>query len=90
MNVYRGVFEQGLEGNHAFCRNPDGDIKPWCWVDHNNFIFGYCQLPVCSATTPPPITMPPAEVIGKKGFGQRPCSSTKFHCPSMVRYSEQR
>lgn len=49
--------EKGL-GNHNFCRNPDGDSRPWCWVRSNRNEFDYCVVPRCSElfTTAQPIT----------------------------------
>ncbi|XP_010615406.1 tissue-type plasminogen activator isoform X4 [Fukomys damarensis] len=36
-------------GTHNYCRNPDGDAKPWCHVlkDHKP-TWEYCDLPQCS------------------------------------------
>ncbi|XP_065921575.1 uncharacterized protein [Magallana gigas] len=50
--------EKGL-GNHNFCRNPDGDSRPWCWVRSNRNEFDYCVVPRCSelVTTDQPIAM---------------------------------
>lgn len=49
---------QGL-GNHNYCRNPDGDSRPWCWVRSNRNEFDYCVVPRCSelVTTDQPIAM---------------------------------
>ncbi|KAL8565021.1 hypothetical protein ACOMHN_003397 [Nucella lapillus] len=38
-------------GDHNYCRNPDGDARPWCWVAKGKF--GFCPIPECSATTTP-------------------------------------
>ncbi|RXM33286.1 Prothrombin [Acipenser ruthenus] len=38
--------EVKLVGNH--CRNPDGDMEgPWCYVDHPNITFDYCNIKLC-------------------------------------------
>lgn len=37
--------ETGL-GDHNFCRNPDRDEAPWCWISPGNFEF--CDIPKCS------------------------------------------
>ncbi|KAL5019244.1 hypothetical protein ScPMuIL_004966 [Solemya velum] len=56
-------LDSGL-GDHNFCRNPDGDKQPWCWVDVNRGKFGYCSIPLCedlatsTATTPTHVTGP--------------------------------
>ncbi|XP_076126390.1 tissue-type plasminogen activator [Alosa pseudoharengus] len=39
-------------GNHNYCRNPDGDSKPWCYVYKGTQIaWEFCTLPTC-ATEP--------------------------------------
>uniref|UniRef100_A0A2K6V017 Tissue-type plasminogen activator n=1 Tax=Saimiri boliviensis boliviensis TaxID=39432 RepID=A0A2K6V017_SAIBB len=36
-------------GKHNFCRNPDGDTKPWCHVLKNRWLtWEYCDMPSCS------------------------------------------
>ncbi|XP_061049239.1 hyaluronan-binding protein 2 [Eubalaena glacialis] len=37
-------------GEHNFCRNPDGDKKPWCFFKVNNakVKWEYCDVPACS------------------------------------------
>ncbi|XP_067884449.1 kremen protein 2-like isoform X2 [Heterodontus francisci] len=41
--------EWGL-GNHNYCRNPDGDVQPWCYVSENEegIYWKYCNIPSCS------------------------------------------
>ncbi|XP_068164490.1 hepatocyte growth factor activator [Antennarius striatus] len=35
-------------GDHAFCRNPDGDRKPWCYTLKDSAIsWEYCSVPSC-------------------------------------------
>ncbi|XP_029696137.1 hepatocyte growth factor activator isoform X4 [Takifugu rubripes] len=35
-------------GDHAFCRNPDGDKMPWCYTLSDGAIsWDYCRLPSC-------------------------------------------
>ncbi|MGH0159483.1 UNVERIFIED_CONTAM: hypothetical protein FKN15_056283 [Acipenser sinensis] len=35
-----------LVENH--CRNPDGDLEgPWCYIDHPNITFDYCNIKLC-------------------------------------------
>ncbi|XP_077377887.1 kremen protein 1 isoform X1 [Festucalex cinctus] len=40
--------EGGL-GSHNYCRNPDGDVQPWCYIaDHEDGIYWrYCDIPTC-------------------------------------------
>ncbi|PNJ34674.1 PLAT isoform 7 [Pongo abelii] len=36
-------------GKHNYCRNPDGDAKPWCHVLKNRRLtWEYCDVPSCS------------------------------------------
>ncbi|XP_061565609.1 hepatocyte growth factor activator isoform X1 [Cololabis saira] len=35
-------------GEHAYCRNPDGDKKPWCYTVNDSAIsWEYCDVPSC-------------------------------------------
>lgn len=38
-------------GEHNFCRNPDGDKKPWCFIKVNSgkVKWEYCDVSACSA-----------------------------------------
>ncbi|KAJ1126109.1 hypothetical protein NDU88_004518 [Pleurodeles waltl] len=40
--------ELGL-GNHNYCRNPDGDVQPWCYVSETEegVYWKYCDIPSC-------------------------------------------
>ncbi|XP_060228838.1 coagulation factor XII isoform X2 [Meriones unguiculatus] len=62
--TYRNVTaERALSwglGQHAFCRNPDGDARPWCFVWSGDRLgWDYCDLPPCATLTPAP--RPPLE-----------------------------
>lgn len=36
-------------GRHNYCRNPDGDAKPWCHVlKDGKLTWEYCDVPLCS------------------------------------------
>nr|XP_048291847.1 kremen protein 2 isoform X2 [Myodes glareolus] len=36
-------------GAHNFCRNPDGDVQPWCYVPETEegIYWRYCDIPTC-------------------------------------------
>lgn len=61
-------------GSHNYCRNPDGANKPWCWVDHERLMIGFCEIPTCSTTLEPtiPTPAPPEETK---------CPNNEFFCP---------
>ncbi|KAI4550793.1 hypothetical protein MJT46_018300 [Ovis ammon polii x Ovis aries] len=50
-NVFMEDAEAHGIGEHNFCRNPDGDKKPWCFFKVNNakVKWEYCDVPACSA-----------------------------------------
>ncbi|XP_076824954.1 plasminogen-like [Clavelina lepadiformis] len=53
-------YPYGGLGDHNFCRSPDNDTRPWCFVQSTLAVWEYCQVPVCHAittTTTPTTTM---------------------------------
>ncbi|KAK9530357.1 hypothetical protein VZT92_011863 [Zoarces viviparus] len=45
-------------GPHNYCRNPDGDDQPWCYINKNGTLkWEYCKVRKCSGApaTPPTI-----------------------------------
>ncbi|XP_044295138.1 hyaluronan-binding protein 2 isoform X1 [Varanus komodoensis] len=41
-------------GDHNFCRNPDGDEKPWCFVSVDNKLkWDFCDVSPCLTTAEP-------------------------------------
>ncbi|XP_043385087.1 kremen protein 1 isoform X7 [Chelonia mydas] len=40
--------EGGL-GEHNYCRNPDGDVSPWCYIaeSEDGVYWKYCEIPSC-------------------------------------------
>ncbi|XP_029788461.1 hyaluronan-binding protein 2 [Suricata suricatta] len=50
-NMFMEDAETHGIGEHNFCRNPDGDQKPWCFIKVNNakVKWEYCDIPACSA-----------------------------------------
>ncbi|XP_045686186.1 coagulation factor XII isoform X2 [Phyllostomus hastatus] len=59
------TVEQALNwglGDHALCRNPDNDTRPWCFVRRGGRLsWEYCSLPRCRApaSTKPQFPPPP-------------------------------
>ncbi|XP_037086785.1 atrial natriuretic peptide-converting enzyme-like [Pollicipes pollicipes] len=62
---YPGLTSPTLTEN--FCRNPDGDERPWCFTSADQF--EYCDIPAC-----PPF-LPRSDIKS-----QEPCSDTSFRC----------
>ncbi|XP_073345126.1 hyaluronan-binding protein 2-like [Pagrus major] len=65
----------GLDNN--YCRNPDGDSKPWCFIKKQNKLeWDYCNVKKCSQvpTTPPPVkpvtTVPESTQFSQCGRSQ--------------------
>ncbi|KAF5901913.1 hepatocyte growth factor activator, partial [Clarias magur] len=64
-------------GDHAFCRNPDNDKKPWCYTMNNGVIsWEYCDIPSClsalsSRKAPAPTSPPTPAPIRKPNCGKR-------------------
>ncbi|XP_011357574.1 factor VII-activating protease [Pteropus medius] len=50
-NMFMEDAEAHGIGEHNFCRNPDGDKKPWCFIKVNNekVKWEYCDVSACSA-----------------------------------------
>ncbi|XP_072255905.1 tissue-type plasminogen activator [Pyxicephalus adspersus] len=49
---HREALLLGL-GNHNFCRNPDGDTSPWCYVfKGGRYTWEHCSVPTCKEATP--------------------------------------
>lgn len=36
-----------LGDQENYCRNPDSDLKPWCFTTNVNRRYGYCNVPYC-------------------------------------------
>ncbi|XP_053257564.1 tissue-type plasminogen activator isoform X1 [Podarcis raffonei] len=48
-NAYRADAARLGLGNHNYCRNPDSDTMPWCFVyKGNKYSFEFCSLPPCA------------------------------------------
>ncbi|XP_068610391.1 hyaluronan-binding protein 2 [Brachionichthys hirsutus] len=61
----------GLENN--YCRNPDGDDKPWCYIKRQNKLeWEFCKVRQCSEaqTTAPPVVPPVQAQFSQCGIPQ--------------------
>ncbi|XP_053112887.1 hepatocyte growth factor activator isoform X3 [Hemicordylus capensis] len=61
--VHANTLERSLQlglGPYSYCRNPDGDDKPWCYIVKNNIIsWEYCNITRCQdRSRRPPIPEP--------------------------------
>ena len=34
-------------GDHNTCRNPDGELRPWCYTTDSDVRWDYCDIPTC-------------------------------------------
>uniref|UniRef100_A0A3Q0QXI1 Plasminogen n=1 Tax=Amphilophus citrinellus TaxID=61819 RepID=A0A3Q0QXI1_AMPCI len=59
--------EKYLEEN--YCRNPDGDPRPWCFTTSPAKRWDFCAIPRC--TTEPPTIIPEIECITSEGAAYR-------------------
>lgn len=47
-SVFLFPVSRGLEEN--YCRNPDGEKKPWCYTTNSSVRWEYCTIPPCDRT----------------------------------------
>ncbi|XP_025025794.1 hepatocyte growth factor activator [Python bivittatus] len=76
-------------GSHSYCRSPDEDERPWCYVIRDGGLsWGYCNISLCEGrrrTPPPP---PPPEVSDEFAAARRSCGKRhkkqKFVRPRII------
>uniref|UniRef100_A0A3P8NAL8 Plasminogen n=1 Tax=Astatotilapia calliptera TaxID=8154 RepID=A0A3P8NAL8_ASTCA len=56
-----------LEEN--YCRNPDGDPRPWCFTTSSSKRWDFCSIPRC--TTEPPTIIPEVDCVTNEGLAYR-------------------
>ncbi|XP_061480281.1 plasminogen isoform X2 [Rhineura floridana] len=59
--------EKNLKSN--YCRNPDGEPRPWCFTTSPTKRWEYCDIPRC--TTPPPTSGPGRQCLVGNGGDYR-------------------
>ncbi|XP_071596575.1 plasminogen-like isoform X2 [Heliangelus exortis] len=59
--------EKDLKMN--YCRNPDGELRPWCFTTSPTKRWEYCSIPRC--TTPPPVSGLGSQCLSGKGEDYR-------------------
>ncbi|XP_006882836.1 PREDICTED: plasminogen-like isoform X2 [Elephantulus edwardii] len=52
-----------------YCRNPDGEPRPWCFTTDPNKRWEFCDIPRC--TTPPPSSGPTYQCLKGRGESYR-------------------
>ncbi|KAG8444470.1 hypothetical protein GDO86_009590 [Hymenochirus boettgeri] len=61
------IPDKNLERN--YCRNPDGEPRPWCFTTDPNKRWEHCNIPRC--TTKPPQSPPGVQCLSGKGENYR-------------------
>ncbi|KAL3875622.1 hypothetical protein ACJMK2_033554 [Sinanodonta woodiana] len=64
-------------GDHSYCRNPDNDQRPWCWVSHKPMKVGFCDIPKCGTEQ---TQTDPTTTITTTASDM--CGPNKFFCSS--------
>ncbi|CAG0896482.1 unnamed protein product, partial [Darwinula stevensoni] len=71
---------------HNFCRNPDGDVAPWCYIENRNRTFEFCDIPFCEIEEvqvgPEESEYPECRLTekGKEYFGTKDVTETGKPC----------
>ncbi|MBN3297218.1 HABP2 protein, partial [Amia calva] len=73
LNIFKEYGKKDGLGSHRYCRNPDHDIKPWCFVKRENTLkWRYCDVrkchtaPTTERTTLEATSLPPNNTITVK------------------------
>ncbi|CAM9767416.1 unnamed protein product [Lampetra planeri] len=68
----------GNEMRHNFCRNPDGQPRPWCLTTDPLLRWELCAVPKCreSSPSPPPLILKSPRCVEDSGASYRGTQST--------------
>ncbi|XP_036121816.1 hyaluronan-binding protein 2 [Molossus molossus] len=79
-NTFMEAAEAHGIGEHNFCRNPDGDKKPWCFIKVNSakVKWAYCDVSACSALDITDPTEPLTRLPGFDSCGKTEISEQKI------------
>ncbi|KAG3290531.1 plasminogen, transcript variant X2 [Ictidomys tridecemlineatus] len=70
-----------------YCRNPDGEPRPWCFTTDPNKRWELCNIPRC--TTPPPSSGPTYQCLKGRGEDYRGKVAVTASGHTCQRWSEQ-
>uniref|UniRef100_A0A8D0XBY2 Plasminogen n=1 Tax=Sus scrofa TaxID=9823 RepID=A0A8D0XBY2_PIG len=70
-----------------YCRNPDGEPRPWCFTTDPNKRWEFCDIPRC--TTPPPTSGPTYQCLKGRGENYRGTVSVTASGHTCQRWSAQ-
>uniref|UniRef100_A0A8C0ZAI0 Plasminogen n=1 Tax=Cyanistes caeruleus TaxID=156563 RepID=A0A8C0ZAI0_CYACU len=77
--------EKDLKNN--YCRNPDGEPRPWCFTTSPTKRWEYCDIPRC--TTPPPPPAPGRQCLSGRGEDYRGTVSVTEYGNTCQHWSSQ-